>query len=326
VKKRYLALAGLVGGAAAAGAGAALAGRRWAAAHDPTGGEPLVEPPGAEQRVTTPDGTELAVLVAGPEPADAAGTFVLSHCWTGDRRIWGPVARRLVDRGHRVVLYHQRGHASSTVGRDGLTLAALGEDLRAVLEATDARGAILAGHSMGGMAIQAFATEHHDVLAERVQGMALVATSSGDLRQGKLAEKVASLVLAGTGVNRAFASRRVAPLLVRGTVGRAAALPVLEAVVETFAATPPATRAGFFAAFLEMDYEAALAKVDVPVVVVCGTRDTLTPLSHSRRMVEALPDARLHVIRDAGHMLPCEAPDEVAGVLDDHLRSTDRRP
>jgi non-heme chloroperoxidase len=316
VRKRYLAAAGLVGGAVAAGAAATVAGRRWAAAHDPTGGEPLRETEGNEQRVITPDGTELAVLVAGP--ADGR-TFVLSHCWTGDRRIWGPVARRLVDRGHRVVLYHQRGHATSTVGRDGLTLAALGEDLRAVLEAVDARDAVLAGHSMGGMAIQAFATEHPDALHDRVRGIALVATSSGDLRQGKLAEKLASLVLASTGVNRAFASRRLAPILVRGSVGRVASLPVLEAVVETFAATPPATRAGFFAALMAMDFEDALAKVDVPVVVVSGTRDTLTPPSHSRRMVEALPEARLRVIRHAGHMLPCEVPDELTDVLESLL-------
>lgn len=321
MKKRYAALAGF--GAAVVGAGVAttLAGRRWAAAHDPTGGEPLRLPEGTEQRVTTPDGTELSVLVAGP--ADGR-TFVLSHCWTGDRRIWGPVAIRLVERGHRVVLYDQRGHGSSTVGRDGLTLTALGDDLAAVVEAVDARNAVLAGHSMGGMAVQAFAIEHPDDLHERVQGIVLVATSSGDLGQGKLGERLASVLLSTTGVEKALGSRRWGPVLVRGSVGRAAALPVLEAVIETFAATPPATRAGFFTAMMAMDFDEALAKVDVPVVVASGTRDSLTPPSHGRRLVEALPDARLQVFRDAGHMLPCEVPDELADLLEAHLRSTDR--
>jgi non-heme chloroperoxidase len=316
VKKRYAALGAFGAAVVGAGVASAVAGRRWAAAHDPTGGEPLRLPEGVQQTVTTPDGTELSVLVAGP----AGGrTFVLSHCWTGDRRIWGPVARRLVERGHRVALYDQRGHGSSTVGRDGLTLTALGDDLAAVIEAVDATDAVVAGHSMGGMATQAFATEHPDLLRERVRGLALVSTSSGDLRQGALAERLASLVLSTTGIDRAFRSRRLAPVLVRGSVGRAAALPVLEAVVETFAATPPATRAGFFTAMMGMDFDEALAKVDVPVVVVSGTRDTLTPPAHSRRMVEALPQARHHVIKGAGHMLPCEAPDELADVLESLL-------
>lgn len=313
MKRRYAALAGLAAATVGAGIASTLAGRRWASAHDPTGGEPLREPDGDERTVTTKDGARLATLVAGP--ADGR-TFVLSHCWTGDRRIWGPVAIRLVERGHRVVLYHQRGHSTSTVGSDGLTLTALGDDLAAVLEAVDARDAVIAGHSMGGMAVQAFATEHPDGLAERVRGIGLVGTSSGDLRQGAFAERLAGLVLAGTGVDRALASKRFGPLLVRGSVGRAATLPALQAVIETFSATPPATRKGFFSAMMAMDFDDALAKVEVPVVVVSGTRDQLTPPAHGRRLVEVLPNARLHVVRDAGHMLPCEVPDELADVLE----------
>ena len=59
---------------------------------------------------------------------------VLAHCYTGSRGVWAPVARRLVDKGYRVVLWDQRGHGASTVGSDGLTIDRLGEDLREVLE------------------------------------------------------------------------------------------------------------------------------------------------------------------------------------------------
>ena len=68
-------------------------------------------PDGEHRRVATDDGVELAVTVAGP---DDAPTVVLSHCWTGSRAIWGPVAERLVADDHRVVLYDQRGHGEST--------------------------------------------------------------------------------------------------------------------------------------------------------------------------------------------------------------------
>ena len=80
-----------------------------------------------------------------------------------------PVAHRLLEAGHQVVLYDQRGHGESTVGDDGFTIPRLGADLRAVLEAVDARDAVLAGHSMGGMTIQSLVAHHPDVVDERVR-------------------------------------------------------------------------------------------------------------------------------------------------------------
>ncbi|HEX7443487.1 MAG TPA: alpha/beta fold hydrolase, partial [Acidimicrobiales bacterium] len=110
-----LVAAAVAGGLIGAGTvlAATAAARRWSGAEDPTGGDPLGLPDGERTTITTPDGAELAVTVAGP---DAGPTVVLSHCWTGDQRIWAPVARRLVDQGHRVVLYDQRGHGGSTIG------------------------------------------------------------------------------------------------------------------------------------------------------------------------------------------------------------------
>lgn len=60
-----------------------------------------------------------------------------------------PVAHRLLDAGHRVVLYDQRGHGESSLGRAPVTVERLGEDLAAVLKHLDVRDAVLAGHSMG---------------------------------------------------------------------------------------------------------------------------------------------------------------------------------
>ena len=64
-----------------------------------------------------------------------------------------------------------------------------------------------------------------------------------------------------------------------------------------------------------MDLSERLPEVDVPAVVVVGTRDQLTPVSHARRLAELLPKARLEVLPDAGHMLPFEHPDKVAELI-----------
>src|SRR4051794_34766234 len=205
------ALAVLAAGAAGA---AAAANRRWAKAADPTDGQPLAVPDGERFTVTAPDGARLAGIVAGNP---SGPVVVLSHCWTGDHRIWGPVARRLVDSGHRVVLYDQRGHAASTVGQAGLAIDALADDLRAVIEHVDVTDAVVAGHSMGGMTAQAFAIRHPDVLAQRVRGIVLVATSSGELSPGGPGDRIAHRVLASALTTRVLNRPTLGPVLVRGS-------------------------------------------------------------------------------------------------------------
>ena len=47
---------------------------------------------------------------------------------------------------------------------------------RSLLETLDLRDAVVVGHSMGGIAAQALAVRHPDVLAERVAGLVLLST------------------------------------------------------------------------------------------------------------------------------------------------------
>lgn len=283
--------------------------RRWTRADDPTGGDPLGLPAGERLTVTSPDGAELAVLVVG---AQDGPTVVLSHCWTGDSRVWAPVARRLVARGHRVVLYDQRGHGGSTIGSDGLTIEALGSDLRAVLETLELHDVVLAGHSMGGMAIQAFAVGHPTALRQRVAGLVLVATAAGGLARGGRTDRLGPAVVASARVARLMSDPRVGPHLVRGGVGRHPARSHLDATVQTFLATPPEVRSGFLRSIQTMDWHPRLAEVDVPAVVLVGSWDRLTTPRQGRRLADGLPDAELIVLPGAGHMLPFEEPDLVA--------------
>jgi non-heme chloroperoxidase len=274
--------------------------------------------------VRTPDGAELAVLVAGGagdqgDPGRRGRPLVvLAHCWTGDRRIWGPVAHRLVDAGHRVVLYDQRGHRTSTVGRDGYTLDALADDLGAVLDAVGAggaRGAVVAGHSMGGMAAQALACRDPQALARRVSAMVLVATACDGLSQGRVVDG-ATVALIGSGVAAAAcALPSAAPWFVRFTVGRTAVRAHLDAVSRTFSSCPADTRSQLLVSMRRMDLSDRLPSVAVPTVVVCGDRDRLTPPGRSRRIAALLPDARLEVLPGSGHMLPIEAPDRLTDLI-----------
>lgn len=287
--------------------------RRWAAAENPCGSDGLLLPPGDRLTVTTDDGARLAGTVAGEGP-----TVVLSHCWTGRREIWAPVAHRLLSRGHRVVLYDQRGHGSSTVGRDGYTIPRLGADLKAVLDATDARDAILAGHSMGGMAAQSLVAHHPETVADRVAGMVLVATAASGISRGVLDRRLTRIV-GSRALERLFTGR-YGHALTRGSVGATVCRDHLVATRDFFVACPSQTRSTWLSAMQRLDLRAALQDLDLPAAIAVGSRDTLTPVSRARELARLLPRARLDVHEGLGHMLPLEAPAEVADLISDTAR------
>ncbi len=263
---------------------------------------------GESFKVEADDGAVLDGVVIGDGP-----DVVLSHCWTGTRDVWSPVTSRLLDAGHRLVLYDQRGHGTSTLGDTAPTVAQLGDDLRSVLEAVDARYAVVAGHSMGGMAVQALAVDHPDVTAQRVRALVLVSTASrltGLMYLGHVAATVVGNELVGR-----LVAGRIGSVLVRPTAGRSISRRHLAITQSGFSTTPSAVRLAYLKAMQAMDLRDGLADVAVPTTVVVGRRDVLTPVRFSQAIVAAIPGARLVEVPGAGHMLPFEAPDLLADLI-----------
>ena len=62
---------------------------------------------------------------------------------------------------------------------------------------------------------------------------------------------------------------------------------------------------------------ASAAKVRVPVTLVLGERDIMTPARSGMQLAAALLDARVTVLKNAGHMLMSERPDEVLNAVRD---------
>ena len=309
-RRSAVAAAGAIGLASGAVGALVLAGRRWRAAEDPCAATVLDRAGAREFKVERPDGAVLDGVVVGPA---GAPMVVLSHCWTGSRAVWEPVAARLVAAGRQVVLYDQRGHGGSTMGPAAPTVEVLGDDLAAVLEAVDARQAVLAGHSMGGMTLQALAVGRPDVVAERVRAMVLAGTAGFGVAAGLLSAPVR--FVSGSRATERLMAGRLGPALSRGTVGRRPRQAHLLATRDAWLSMPPDVRRQFLIALQAMDFRAGLAGVAVPTTVVVGSRDLLTPPRLGRALAAAIPGAHLVEVPGAGHMLPFEEPDRLAEIV-----------
>jgi len=62
-----------------------------------------------------------------------------------------------------------------------------------------------------------------------------------------------------------------------------------------------------------------LRRIDVPVLAIVGEEDTLTPPSEARLIAESVPDGRLEVLPDAGHLSNLENPEAFQAALERFL-------
>jgi pimeloyl-ACP methyl ester carboxylesterase len=63
------------------------------------------------------------------------------------------------------------------------------------------------------------------------------------------------------------------------------------------------------------DSRPGLGKIAVPVCIIAGRADRVTPPEHAVEMAEAIGGAELHVLEDCAHLTPMEAPGRVTGIM-----------
>lgn len=63
------------------------------------------------------------------------------------------------------------------------------------------------------------------------------------------------------------------------------------------------------------EHRQVLERLDLPVQVLCGRHDRVTPLERSEELASWIAGARVEVIEGAGHMLPMEQPQAVVSAL-----------
>ena len=146
-------------------------------------------------------------------------------------------------------------------------------------------------------------------------------------------ERCASLILADTFAvhpqglaihERSLAGSRDLPAMAEARVDMLLAQPadpdVRREVVETMSGIDPeAYRIGAEAVWLADQRDRAQA-IDAPTLILCGDQDSITPVALSTELVDLIPNARIQVITDAGHLTNLEKPAEFNRVVDDFLR------
>jgi 3-oxoadipate enol-lactonase len=245
-------------------------------------------------------------IVDGPAEAPV---LLLANSLGATLHMWDPQVPRLAEH-FRVVRFDTRGHGRSPVPDGPYSLADLGADALAVLDALGVARAHVCGLSLGGMVAMWLAAH----APERVDRLVLCCTSArlgppeswaqraGTVREHGT-EAIADLVV-GRWVTPAYAARHP---------DRLAALRAM------IASTPAEGYASCCGVIERMDLTADLPGIRAATLVIAGADDPAIPPAHGAAIAGAIPGARLAVLPDAAHLANVEQAEAVNGLILDHL-------
>jgi pimeloyl-ACP methyl ester carboxylesterase len=310
---------GVAGAAAAAGySGQRLLANRLKHRPDGDAARALEAPMYVDRRLDAFDGGSIYLVESGVGPP-----IVLSHGVTNSMRSWFHQLELLPKEGFRTIAFDHRGHGGSVAGTAGHSLENLAEDMRSVVEGLDLHGAILVGHSMGGVAVQAFVTQFPEIAAERVAGIVLLSTlakapfGSHSTRYKKRIEQMTNHA---PDMSWVWTSPNFGFLLARIGFGKDPHPSHVELVRQMLRDCPPETRLDAPRALVGLDLTPDLPNVHIPTMVVVGTSDRITPPALARQIAKLIPNARMEVFPGGGHMLMLERVDELNRLIVDFAR------
>lgn len=237
--------------------------------------------------------------------------LALIHGVGASLEVWDGVAVRLRER-YRILRYDQRGHGRSEKVPGPYAVEDFAGDLRALLDAFGIERAHVAGHSLGGLVAQSFALDYPG----RLSKLALISTVAGrtEDERARVQQRLAMVANGIAGDHfRASLDRWFTDAF------RVANPELLAAYAARNQANDPACYAAAYRVLALTDLANRLPEIRADALVMTGEHDQGSNPRMAWLMHERIKGSILRILPMLRHSILVEAPDAVAGVLEDFL-------
>lgn len=260
------------------------------------------------------NGTVYAYTNTGnPGSGGQATAIVFAHGLFVDRNIFSKQIQAMRCE-RRCINFDMPGHGKSGYCADGWSLDDIADDLALFVEESRLGQVVFVGQSQGGMIGMRLAAKY----PELVSGLVLIGASA----RAEYADRMAGWrtlreVLVNGSADERDAALSATQQQARGENWLAShAVRAKKERKATLALDRTGIALALDAAVINReDIRGLLPYITAPTLVLCGEKDTATPLDISREIASGIPQATLVAIPDAGHHLPLEAPEQAADAL-----------
>lgn len=212
----------------------------------------------------------------------------------------------LAAHGMRCIAFDRRGHGRSAETTGGYDYDTLADDVDAIMEHLDLRGAALVGQSMGCGEVVRYLSRHG---AGRVSRLVMIATSTPFvLKTGSNPDGVdaASLerVRTALSTDRPSAIAGAAPSFF-GTPTNHVSDEMMNWWTTMLRQCPLRVMLDLHHALTETDFRAELSAISLPTLLIHGDRDVSAPIGLTgRKTASLIRGSQFKVYEDAAHGLP----------------------
>ncbi len=238
---------------------------------------------------------------------------VLLHGFPFSADLWLPQIKAL-GAHYRTIAPDLRGFGGSDVPGGPYTMDVFADDVSRMLDALEIERAVIGGLSMGGY----IAFEFYRRYPERVNALVLADTRPHPDTPvaRKHRQKMAELAIAR---GSSAVSEQLIPKLLAPTTltDKTEVVTSLRKIMD--AARPEALAAALAGMALREDARPLLPQIEVPALVLNGAEDAITSAAEAREWSSNLPDARVEIIQNAGHVSNLEQPEAFNRALLDFL-------
>jgi pimeloyl-ACP methyl ester carboxylesterase len=247
------------------------------------------------------------VVLGSQEGAAGKDTLVFIHGAGGSRTSWR-LQGDYFSKAFNVMIMELPGHGAAP-GPGAQEIKSYALWIQGVLDELQVSSPFVIGHSMGG----AIAMDLVLRFPALPKGLVLVSTGA----------RLRTLPAILDGIKKAF------PETVRMICGNAfsqeAPAEMKQAAVTEMMKNSADVLYGDFSACDRFDVMDKVQTIDRPCLVICGDQDILTPIKYSRFLADTIAEARLEVIKGAGHRVMVEQPVEFNNRLETFFGSAGRK-
>lgn len=230
------------------------------------------------------------------EGPDHTPVIIFIHGFPFNKSMWNKQVEILIE-NYRIIAYDVRGHGSSSIGTDKFSIEIFVDDLLGLMDALKIEKAMICGLSMGGY-IALNAVEN---FPKRFGALILCDTNCmADTPEAKVKRMISIENIENFGVEY-FATESIKNLFAPESfvTNKEKIAAIKEMIIGTSVESLSST---LTALSTRKDTCTGLANIRIPVLIVVGKEDKITPPDASRMMQRNIRGSILSIIEHAGHL------------------------